>query len=118
MKLNNEFTQRLGVEHAIVQAPMAGGATTPELVAAVSNAGALGSFAAGILPPDAIAAQIAKVRALTQRPFNVNLFVLDPPSADEQQIAQALEWLTPIREELGLHRRRFRRNFARTRASS
>ena len=40
MSLSSNVTKRLGIEHSIVQAPMAGGATTPELVAAVSNAGA------------------------------------------------------------------------------
>lgn len=102
MKLHNDFAQRLGVEHAIIQAPMAGGATTPELVAAVSNAGALGSFAAAILPPQSIAGETAKVRALTQKPFNVNVFILDAPTPSQHELAQAMEWLRPIREELGL----------------
>ena len=39
--------EQLGIEHPIIQAPMAGGPSTPELVAAVSNAGALGSLGAG-----------------------------------------------------------------------
>jgi nitronate monooxygenase len=53
---------------------MAGGATTPELVAAVSNAGGLGSLGAAYLTPDQIASDIRAIRALTGKPFNVNLF--------------------------------------------
>src|SRR5437763_1626065 len=44
----------LGLEHPIVQAPMAGGGDTPRLVAAVSEAGALGSLGAAYLPPPQI----------------------------------------------------------------
>ena len=47
MSLSTKVTKLLNIEHPIVQAPMAGGATTPELVAAVSNAGGLGSLGAG-----------------------------------------------------------------------
>ncbi len=46
--------RRLGIEHPIILAPMAGGPSTPELVAAVSNAGGLGSLGAGYLAPEAI----------------------------------------------------------------
>ena len=65
---------RLGLTSPIIQAPMAGGATAPALVAAVSNAGALGSLGAAYLKPEQIREQIAQVRALTSRPFNVNIF--------------------------------------------
>ena len=57
---------------------MAGGPTTPELVAAVSNAGGLGFLAAGYLSADALAERIAATRALTDKPFGVNLFVPGP----------------------------------------
>ena len=50
--LDTSVARLLGTRYPIVQAPMAGGFTTPELVAAVSNAGALGSLGAAILPPD------------------------------------------------------------------
>src|SRR6185369_632184 len=64
----------------IILAPMAGGPTTPELVAAVSEAGGLGFLAAGYLSADALAERIDAVRALTAKPFGVNLFVPGPPS--------------------------------------
>src|SRR5919204_2218764 len=65
----------------IVLAPMAGGPSTPRLAAAVSEAGALGSLAGAMLPPDDLRAAIREVRTLTERPFAVNLFApLPPPS--------------------------------------
>jgi nitronate monooxygenase len=102
MKLSTAFTARFGIAHPIVQAPMAGGPTTHELVAAVSNAGAMGSWAAALLPPDQIAAGVARIRALTDRPFAVNLFVLGKPRPRDAQIARALERMQPMRAELDL----------------
>lgn len=74
-----EFTKRLGCSIPLIQAPMAGGATTPELVAAVSNIGAVGSFAAGMLPPEELRKKIREIRHLTRRPFNVNLQLMEMP---------------------------------------
>ena len=68
------FLRRLGIELPIMQAPMGGGPSTPELVAAVSNAGGLGSLGAPYLTPEQILDAVRRVRALTERPFAVNLF--------------------------------------------
>lgn len=78
-----KLAKLVGIEHSIIQAPMAGGTTTPELVAAVSNVGALGSLGAAYLTPEQIAAEIAGIRRLTSRPFCVNLFVPPPAPADD-----------------------------------
>lgn len=91
-----------GLGLPVIQAPMAGGATTPELVAAASNAGALGSFAAAILSPQAIRAGVKRIRELTDRPFGVNLFVLETPQPEPAAIARANRLLAPFRAELGL----------------
>jgi len=96
------LTELIGIRYPIIQAPMAGVGITADFVAAVSNAGGLGSFAAAMLPPDAIRQGIAEVRARTTKPFNVNMFVLEPPSASAEEVRAALELLRPIREELGL----------------
>ena len=64
-----------GVRIPVIAAPMAGGPTTPELVAAVTEAGGFGFLAAGYLAPDTLAAQLKKTRELTAKPFGVNLFV-------------------------------------------
>jgi nitronate monooxygenase len=90
------------IEHPIIQAPMAGGATTPELVAAVSNAGALGSFAAATLAPKAIVEGVKQIRELTTRPFNVNLFILAPQTPTEADLEKAQARLAPFRAILGL----------------
>lgn len=100
--ISTPFTTTVGIDYPIVQAPMAGGATTPELVAAVSNAGALGSFAAAILSPSAIVEGVKRIRSLTSRPFNVNLFVLEQPHPTESEIARAQARLEPFRAALGL----------------
>lgn len=70
--------ERLNVP--IVLAPLAGGPTTPQLAAAVSEAGGLGFLAAGYLSSDVMAERIASARALTAAPLGVNLFVPGPPS--------------------------------------
>ncbi len=98
----SRFVSILGIKYPIIQAPMAGGATTPELVAAVSNAGALGSLAAATLSPAAIADGVQRVRALTSQPFNVNLFILDEPTPDQTELAAAQARLNPFRTALGL----------------
>jgi nitronate monooxygenase len=68
------FLQRLGIEHPILLAPMAGSGGTPELAAAVSNAGGLGAWGGAYSKPEEITAAIRRIRQLTDRPFNINLF--------------------------------------------
>lgn len=89
MWIDNKLTVLLKISLPIIQAPMAGGATSPELVAAVSNAGALGSLAAGYLSPEQIKQSIKKIRQLTIRPFSVNLFVPHVHHATSIQIEQS-----------------------------
>lgn len=88
-------------QYPIIQAPMAGGATTPELVAAVCNAGAIGSLAAPLLSPMTIVEQVTRIRTLTDKPFMVNLFVQGTPSPSEAEVRSAAELLRPIWEPLG-----------------
>lgn len=64
----------LGIAHPIIQAPMGGGATTVELITAVSDAGGLGSLGAPYMAPEQIRTAIKDIRQRTDRPFNVNLF--------------------------------------------
>ena len=72
-----------GLAHPIVQAPMGGGPSTPALAAAVGDAGGLGFLAAGYKTVDAAQADIEALRALTDRPFGVNLFAPPQPAADD-----------------------------------
>ncbi|MGF6570252.1 nitronate monooxygenase [Paraburkholderia sp. GAS333] len=96
------FAERFQMRVPVIQAPMAGGATTPAMVGAASNAGGLGFLAGAALSPEKIASEVAAIRALTDRPFGVNLFVLDPASPDEATVRGALEAIDPLRADLGL----------------
>jgi nitronate monooxygenase len=87
--------------YPIIQGPMAGGPSTPELIAAVSNAGAVGSLAASLLSPDTITQQVARIRNLTDQPFILNFFVQATPSPSENDVAQAVALLKPIWSGLG-----------------
>jgi len=71
----------------IVQAPMAGGISTPALAAAVCEAGGLGFLAAGYREPDAVADEVAELRGLTDRPFGLNLFAPAGSPADPEAVA-------------------------------
>lgn len=73
--------EQLGLTAPIIQAPMAG-VSTPRMAAAICNAGALGSIAVGATNADGAGRMIAETRALTDRPFNVNLFVHAAPRRD------------------------------------
>ena len=80
---------------------MAGGWTTPALVASVSEAGGLGTLAGGRVAADDLRRIIAETRRLTRRPFGINL--LDPaPAAPGPDDPAALAVLRSIRERLGL----------------
>lgn len=85
--IRTRVTELLGIRHAIVLGGMAGG-SSPELVAAVSNAGGLGIMAASRLGPDEVRALGTRIRALTSEPFGMNLLLFE--STDEQ-LAAALE---------------------------
>lgn len=110
------LARRLGVEHPILLAPMAGGPGTPALAAAVSEAGGLGALAAGYLGPDAIRLAIEEVRDRTARPFAVNLLAPRIPAPGlgaqlavvlaEQVPVVSFAWGAPSREEVRALRER------------
>ena len=79
------ITKILQIDLPIIQAPMAG-VSTPSLVAAVSNAGGLGSLALGYQQPEAMRAAICATRLLTDKPFAANLFIPEPHAASPRQI--------------------------------
>lgn len=85
------LTDALGLKLPIIQAPMAGGITTPELVAAVSNAGCLGSLGAGYMSPTEIRETIKQIHNLTDKPFSVNLFIEREHHATLGQLQRATE---------------------------
>lgn len=89
-------------ELPLIQSPMAGGATTPDLVAAVARAGALGFVAAGYLTAAQLRDQIAAVRERTRAPFGVNLFVPWPDRAEPAALDRYARGLTPDADRLGV----------------
>jgi nitronate monooxygenase len=91
----------------IVLAPLAGGPSTPELTAAVSNAGGFGFLAAGYLTAPALAERLARTRTLTEAPIGVNLFVPGtptPPQAVDAYAARLAEDAAKAGVELGAAR--------------
>jgi nitronate monooxygenase len=70
----NRLTEKLGIDYPLIQGPL-GGLSSQKLTAAVSNFGGLGSFGAHGLTPEAIKDVIAQIRALTSKPFAMNLWV-------------------------------------------
>src|SRR4051812_30084871 len=91
----------IALEKPIVLAPLAGGPSTPELAAAVANAGGLGFLGAGYLSGDALADQLRATRRLTTRPIGVNLFVIAGAAADPATYSDYVAALAPEAERLG-----------------
>ncbi|MFV8256424.1 NAD(P)H-dependent flavin oxidoreductase [Bdellovibrio bacteriovorus] len=85
----------------VIQGPMAGGYTTAELVAAVSNGGGLGSIGAGYMSPESLRTLIQKVKDLTTKPFAVNLFIPTSPAVDLPQVERMKKHLLPYYRQLG-----------------
>jgi nitronate monooxygenase len=85
----------------IIQAPMAGGSDSPELVASVSAAGGLGFLGCAYFGGEQILAAAGAIRRLTDRPFGLNLFSPwpDPGTPDP---SAALAAMAPYFAELGL----------------
>jgi nitronate monooxygenase len=101
--LTNKYLTDLGLDHPIMQAPMGGGPSTPELVAAVCEAGGMGWLACAYLTPKQIREQVKAVRKLTSRPFGLNLFVGGwARNADRTQVASMMRLLKDMHAELGL----------------
>src|SRR5437868_10553306 len=93
----------LGIRYPIIQAPMGGGASTPALVAAVSEAGGLGSLAAGYLSPNQIAEAVAQIRERTRQPFGINLLVPGPTPPSLDGTDEMLALLAPYHADLGIN---------------
>jgi nitronate monooxygenase len=102
MSIATPLTRRLGITQPIVQAPMAGGATTVELVTAVCEAGGAGFVAAAYSTPAQITDFCGAVRERTRRPFGVNLFAPLPTPAPPDDLRPALGRIAPFHAELGI----------------
>jgi nitronate monooxygenase len=99
--LSTPLCDLLRIRYPIIQAGMAGGFTTPELAAAVSNAGALGVLGASRITPEQTRNQIRRIKTLTNQPFGVNLLNA-PPEPNVQEVQKVQKILDQFRQELGL----------------
>lgn len=101
MKPMAAIAKILGSQFPIIQAPMAG-STTPLLVAAVSNAGGLGSLGGAYMQAEALRDAIRKIRELTDHSFSINLFIPNehPASAQQEQIQQSCKMIEQASPEL------------------
>jgi nitronate monooxygenase len=89
------------IDLPIIQAPMAGSQGSA-LAIAVSNAGGLGSQPCAMLAPDQIQKELAAITAATSKPYNVNVFVHQPPTPDEARQQAWRQVLAPYFEEHGI----------------
>lgn len=95
------LTPSLHIAHPILQGPMTG-SDTPALAIAVSQEGGLGMLGCGMRSPTAMREAAAQVRAATDKPFGMNLFVLPQPTPDPRAVEAALQRLAPLYAEFDL----------------
>ncbi|MFD0934214.1 NAD(P)H-dependent flavin oxidoreductase, partial [Methylobacterium trifolii] len=98
--MSGDLSERLGLSHPIVQAPMIG--PKPALAHAVSAAGGLGSLGCAAMSPDQVRAEVVALRSVTDRPFNLNFFAHRRPVPDAEREAAWGGRLAPYYAEFGL----------------
>ncbi|MET4142331.1 nitronate monooxygenase [Pedobacter sp. UYP1] len=101
-----QISELFGIKYPILSGPMGGGLSTPELLAAVSNAGGLGSFGAYTLDPDQILAAAQIIKTKTDKPYNINLWVSDVDASlidySATQIEEVKQLFKPYFDELSI----------------
>lgn len=99
-------TKILGIDYPILQGPFGGNLSSVDLVATVSNAGGLGGYGAYTLTPQEIVAVNNKIKAATNKPYNINLWVSDGDAAKEgvtdAQYEQTKAAFQPYFDRLGI----------------
>src|ERR1700749_1483800 len=98
--MSASLLERLGVSLPIIQAPMAG-TSTPQMAAAGTNAGGLGSIGVGAVKAAAARSMIEATRQATSGAFNVNVFCHKPGTADPARAAAWLQALAPVFHRYG-----------------
>ena len=106
MWYNTKATEMLGIEYPILQGPFGGNLSSVELVATVSNAGGLGGYGAYTMSPQEIYDVDRQIKAATNKPYNLNLWVSDTDavngSVTDEQYAQATKLFKPYFDEAGI----------------
>jgi nitronate monooxygenase len=103
---NTSVTEMLGVQYPILQGPFGGNLSSVQLTATVSNAGGVGGYGAYTLSPGEIAETIRGIKAATDKPFNINLWVSDTDAPDgtitDSQYEEARQLFKPYFDEGGI----------------
>lgn len=106
MWYNTKATELLGIEYPILQGPFGGNLSTVELLAIVSNAGGLGGYGAYTLSPAEIFEVDKQIKAATDKPYNINLWVSDHDHAtggvSDEQYEQTKQVFKPYFDELNI----------------
>src|SRR5262245_22959235 len=102
MRIQTKLSQSLRLDLPIIQGPMAGGGDTPDLVAAVSEAGGLGFIGAAYLTPVQIVEAAKAVRSKTAKPFGINLFAPSNVKDGSADLQPMLRRLSGYAAELGI----------------
>lgn len=101
-----KFTKLLGIDYPIVQGPFGGGLSSVKLASTVSNSGGIGSFGGQPFSSKEIIETCIEIRKLTNKPFNINLWVNDRDISlatfDEEDYKKLIELFKPYLNELGL----------------
>jgi nitronate monooxygenase len=97
---DKRLLELLGIEHPIIQAPMAG-ASTPEMAAASANSGCLGSLGCAMMSAEVFVETFARTRSMTNGALNMNFFCHQEPKTDQQKVSRITEHLKPYYTELG-----------------
>ncbi|MFC3675090.1 NAD(P)H-dependent flavin oxidoreductase [Ferrovibrio xuzhouensis] len=98
----NALCRRLGIAHPVLLAPMAGEASKPALATAVSNAGGLGTLGCGYMTPQVVRDTIRAIRAASDKPFGINLFLPLNWTADPAKMAAYRGMLAAAHADLGI----------------
>lgn len=101
ISLQTALCEQFGIRYPLFLAGMAGGPSTPELTAAVSEAGGLGTLGAAYMEPEDIRTAIRRIRELTAAPFGVNLFVTRPGD-DHSRMQEVQSELNKFRNQLDI----------------
>ena len=106
MWYNTKATELLGIQYPILQGPFGGNLSSVALTAAVSNAGGLGGYGAYTMTPQEIFEVDKQIKAATDKPYNINLWVSDHDSAEEgltdEQFNKATALFKPYFDEVGI----------------
>jgi nitronate monooxygenase len=106
MWYQTKASEILGIDYPILQGPFGGNLSSVELVKTVSNAGGLGGYGAYTLSPQEIIETDRQIKAATNKPYNINLWVSDTDAVDgsvsDEQFNRAQDLFKPYFDELGI----------------